>query len=146
MKVILLEEVKKVGKADEIVEVSQGYANNVLFKQNLAVEATKGNLEKLKVKLANDDANYQDDIKEAKKIKTKLESMEFKFKLKEGKGGSVFGSISHKQIHVALTKEGFKIDKRSIHGEPIAHLGYDSVEIQLHKEVVAKIKIKVEGN
>ena len=113
MKVILLEEVKKVGKADEIVEVSQGYANNVLFKQNLAVEATKGNLEKLKVKLANDDANYQDDIKEAKKIKTKLESMEFKFKLKEGKGGSVFGSISHKQIHVALTKEGFKIDKRS---------------------------------
>ena len=70
----------------------------------------------------------------------------FKFTLKEGKGGNVFGSISHKQIHVALTKAGYKIDKRNIHGEPIAHLGYDSVEVQLHKEVVAKIKIKVEGN
>ena len=79
MKVILLEDVKKVGNKDQIVEVSQGYANNVLFKQKLAVEATKGNLEKLNVKLADDNANYQQEVKNAKKLKAELEAKEFKF-------------------------------------------------------------------
>ncbi len=145
MKVILLEDVKKVGKKDDIVEVSQGYANNVLLRQKLGVEADKKNLSKLNTKLANCDKAYKEEIAQAKKEKKKLEAMEFKFTLKEGMGGNVFGSVSTKQVYVALTNAGFKIDKRDIHGDPIAHLGYDQMEINLHKEVVASIKIKVEG-
>jgi large subunit ribosomal protein L9 len=144
MKVILLEDVKNVGKKDQIVEVSQGFANNVLFKQKTAVEATKTSLAKLDARIADDKKNYAQNVEDANKLKEELEAREFVFKLKAGKNGSVFGSISSKQINLALKEAGYNIDKRSIKGDAIAHLGYDKVEVELHKEVIAKLTIKVE--
>ncbi len=144
MKVILLEDVKKVGKKNEIVEVSQGYANNFLFKQNVAVEADKGNMRQLKKRLAEDAKNHELEVAAAEKLKKELESKEFVFKLAAGKNGQVFGSVSSKQINLELKKQGYNIDKRGIKTEPINHLGYDRVKIELHKEVTAEIKIKVE--
>ncbi len=144
MKVILLEDVKKVGKKNDVVEVSQGYANNFLFKQKVAVEADKANMRQLKKRLAADEKQHQADVEAAEKLKKELESKEFVFKLKAGKNGQVFGSISSKQINLELKNQGYKIDKRSIKGDAINHLGYDRVKIELHKEVTAEIKIKVE--
>lgn len=144
MKVILLEDVKKVGKKDEIVEVSQGYANNVLFKKNLAVEADKKNLDKLKRQIEDYEKNDQLNIKNAIKLKEELESKEFVFKLKSGKGGNVFGSISQKQVLTKLKEAGYKFDKKMLFGDAISHLGYDKMSITLHKTVIADIKIKVE--
>lgn len=144
MKVILLEDVKKVGKRNEVVEVSQGYANNFLFKQNVAVEADKANMRALKKRVANEQADYEKTVSDAKALKAELESKEFVFKLKSGKNGQVFGSISSKQINQELKNQGYKIDKRGILGNPINHLGYDKVKIELHKEVIAEIKVKVE--
>ncbi len=145
MKVILLENVLKVGKKDQIVEVSQGYANNCLFKQKLAVEATKTNLKKLKKELDNRTKIYEEEINVAKKLKKELENKEYVFTLKQGVNGNVFGSISNKQINQALLRDGYKIPKHAIIGDPIAHLGYDKVKLQLHKEVICELVIKVEG-
>lgn len=144
MKVILLEDVKKVGKKDEIVEVSQGYYNNCLYKQNLGVEADKTNLKKLKTRLNNAQQTYDLDKKNAEAVKVQIEKTEFKFQLKSGKGGVTFGSISHKQILKALKDAGFAVDKKMIKGDLIAHIGYDKVTVQLHKEVAAEMKILVE--
>lgn len=144
MKVILLEDVKKVGKRNEVVEVSQGYANNFLFKQKLAVEADKPAMRALKKRVASEEASYEAEIQAANDLKSELEAKEFVFKLKSGKNGQVFGSISSKQINEELKKQGYKIDKRGILSDPINHLGYDKVKIELHKEVVAEIKVKVE--
>ncbi len=144
MKVILLEDIRKVGNKNEVVEVSQGYANNFLFKQNLAVEADKSNMRQLKKRLAEDEKKYKKELEAAEKLKKELEAKEFVFNLKAGKNGQVFGSISSKQINLELKKQGYNIDKRSIQGDAINHLGYDRIKIELHKEVVAEIKIKVE--
>ncbi len=145
MKVILLEDVKKVGKKDEVVDVSQGYANNFLFKQNLAVEASKSNMKQLNKKMANQEADYQKEIEEMKKLKAQIERKTFKFTLKIGNNGHVFGSVSTKQLNQALLHEGFKVDKRGILGNPITHLGESTVKLQLHKEVVCDMKIIIEG-
>lgn len=144
MKVILLEDVKKVGKKDEIVEVSQGYAYNFLFKKQLAVEADKSNLATLKKKISQQDSVNAENLEKAKLLKKELEGKEFTFKLKAGSGGNVFGSISHKQIIKELKSQGYTIDKKMLKGEPIAHIGYDKVQLHLHKNVVVDLTIKVE--
>lgn len=144
MKVILLVDVKKVGKKHEIVEVSQGYAQNVLFKGNLAMEADKANMSKLNKIQDNMKQAHDADVKAATSIKKQLENMELVFKLSSGKNGNVFGSVSTKQIAQALKQKGFNIDKKSIKSDGINHMGYDKVTIELHKEVIAELKIKVE--
>lgn len=143
MKVILLQDVKKVGKKDEIVNVKDGYAKNKLIPEGLAVEASKEAMKQLNSKIQKANDEYQHDKEEAVKIKDKLESKEFKFQLKAGKNGEVFGSISSKQIVKKLTDEGFKVDKKMIKSDSISHLGYDRVIVKLHKEVEAEIKILV---
>lgn len=146
MKVILLKDVKKLGKKDEVVNVSDGYANNYLFKNNLAVISTNTSDKKLEEKKAADAAKRAQKLKEAQALKTELEAKEFKFSLKNGKGGSVFGSISSKQVLKKMREEGYnQIDKKMIVSEPISHIGYDKVQIQLHKEVLAEIKVLIEG-
>ncbi len=146
MKVILLKDVKKLGKKDDVVNVSDGYANNYLFKNNLAVASSNTSDKKLEEKKAADAAKRAAKLEEAKKLKTELENKEFKFSLKTGKGGNVFGSISSKQVLKKLREEGYNnIDKKMIVSSPISHVGYDRVEIQLHKEVKAEVKVLIEG-
>ncbi len=146
MKVILLKDVKKLGKKDDVVNVSDGYANNYLFKNNLAVASSNTSDKKLEEKKAADAAKRAAKLEEAKNLKTELESKEFKFSLKTGKGGNVFGSISSKQVLKKLREEGYNnIDKKMIISSPISHVGYDRVQIQLHKEVLAEVKVLIEG-
>lgn len=146
MKVILLEDVKKLGKRDEVVEVSDGYANNYLFKHNLAVAMSTGSDKKLQAKKADQEQKRQAAIAVAEELKTELESKEFVFNLKTGANGNVFGSVTSKQIIAKLRMEGYHgVDKKMIISEPIAHVGYDKAVLQLHKDVTAEIKILIKG-
>ncbi len=146
MKVILLEDVKKVGKKDEIVEVSQGYGNNFLIKNNKAVEADEKNLENLKTKLENKNQAYIADVKKAEEVKSKLEKEKFEFHLNSGKNGNVFGKISTKQIAKKLQESGYDIDRKNVLSEGVNHLGEEKVKVKLHKEVIATINIEVIGD
>ncbi len=146
MKVILLKDVKKLGKKDEVVNVSDGYANNYLFKNNLAVASSNTSDKKLAEKKAEQAAKAAAKLEEAKVLKAELERKELEFKLKSGANGNVFGSVSAKQVLGKLRTEGYKnIDKKMIVSGPIAHLGYDKVLIQLHKEVQAEVKVLIKG-
>lgn len=146
MKVILLKDVKKLGKKDEIVNVSDGYANNYLLKNNLAVASSSTSDKKLKEKKAMEAAKRAEKVAQAEALKKELEAKEFKFKLKTGVSGNVFGSITSKQVITKLRFEGYKdIDKKMVVSEPIAHVGYDKVKLQLHKEVLAEITVLIEG-
>ena len=142
MKVILLQDVKKQGKKDEIIDVADGYAKNFLIKNGLAVAATKEAKNILQKDL---DKRAQDEealIMECKKLGDKLSKEELKFKVKTGEQDRVFGNVSIKQIHEMLVKMGYNIDKKKIHlNNPLSSLGTHLVEIELHKKV--KINIKV---
>ena len=143
MKVILLEDVKNVGKKDQIVEVADGYARNFLIKGHLAVQATKTSQGIL------DNQRLQEDLKEKQKfadanaLKAKLETLKLTFQVKAGGDGKVFGSISSKQIAENLQKNyGILIDKRKIvDNGPINTLGLSKIKIDLHKNVIAEITV-----
>lgn len=145
MKVIMLEDVKKVGKKDEIIEVSQGYANNFLIRQKKAVEATPENLKNLEFTLGKRQEKRNEEIEKAKKVKKELEAKKFEFKLKLGNNGNVFGKISTKEIVKHLKEEGFEVDRKKIKTDGINHLGDEKVDIELDKEVIATIKITIIG-
>lgn len=142
MKVILLQDVKKQGKKDDIINVSDGYAHNYLIKNGLAVaytETSKNVLDK-QIQKRNDDEEKL--VERLNQIKSKLENKEFKFKVKTGKEDQVFGSISTKQIADELKKQGFDIDKKKIKTTTdLATLGTHNVEIDLHKRVKFEIKV-----
>lgn len=145
MKVILLQDVKKQGKKDDIIEVSDGYANNFLIKNKLAVMYTKKSSEILNNDLKDRELKEQEHIKECEELKKKIEKLTLKFKVKTGSNDRVFGHISSKQISDELKKYDMIIDKRmiDIQGD-INTLGVYEVPINLHKKVCAKVKIMVE--
>lgn len=145
MKVILLKDVKGKGKKGDVVEVSVGYANNFLFKQNLAEEATPGNLKALKARKQKDKQAEQQEKNEAVQLKDKLEKITVELKAKSGEGGRLFGSITSKQIAEALKKHHkVKVDRRKIELEqPIRALGHSNVPVKLHPEVTGTIKVHV---
>ena len=144
MKVILLKDVKKQGKKDEIITVSDGYAQNYLIKNGLAVKYTSGSKNILDKELEIKDQKEQELINNCENIKNKLSKLEFNFKVKVGKNGKVFGTISSKQIAEELTKHNINIDKKSIViNEPISTLGVHLIDINLHKKVRGQIKIIV---
>ena len=142
MKVILLQDVKKQGKKDDIINVSDGYANNFLIKNGLAVpytEKSKSVLDK-QIQKRNDDEDKL--VASLNEIKKKLENKELRFKVKTGKEDQVFGTVSTKQISEELKKLGFDIDKKKIKTSTnLDVLGTHIVEIELHKKVKFEIKV-----
>lgn len=144
MKVILLQDVKKQGKKDDILEVSDGYATNFLIKNKLAVPYSKKSKEVLENELENKRQDEEKTILECEQIAKEIRKKELVFALKSGKDGKTFGSISSKQINEELRKLGYSIDKKCIHvKDPIDSLGCHEVEIELHKKVKFNITIKI---
>lgn len=145
MKVILKADIKGVGKKDEVINASDGYARNFLFPKNLAVEANAENLAKLKSK--NESIAYQKDQEKeaAKKTAEKLSKILLKIQVKAGENGKIFGGVSTKEISENLNKEyGIKIDKKKIDlKETIKELGSKTIEIKLYEGVIGKLKIDV---
>ena len=142
MRVIFRQDVKGVGKKDEIKEVKDGYAINFLIKKNLAVVANQENLDILKKEQAIRKENHDKAKKEAMEEKAKLEKLVLTFKVKTGEGDRVFGSVSQKQIKEELDKRGLNIDKKKIMIDtPISTLGYHFVKIELHKEVIGEVDV-----
>lgn len=142
MKVILLQDVKKQGKKDQIINVSDGYANNFLIKNGLAIPATEESKKKLNKELEVRKQNELEYIEEMKRLKDKLANINLSFQVKTGAQDRVFGNVSSKQIHEELKKNGYDIDKKKIIvNNPIDVLGTHNVQIELHKEVMATIKV-----
>ena len=144
MKVILLQDVKKQGKKDDIIDVSDGYAKNFLIKNKLAVPAStkaKEVLQDQKDKRAHDEELL---IEECNKLKERILKEKFEFKVKTGEGDKVFGTVSIKQIHSKFQSLGYNIDKKCIHiTTPITSLGQTQVEIELHKKVKFNIIVSL---
>lgn len=147
MKVILKENIKSIGKKDEIINVSDGYARNYLFAKNLAVEANNANLAKLKSK--QDSEKYKKNVEkeEAQKIADKMEKIKLQFKVKSGENGKVFGGVSSKEIAEKLEKDySIKVDKKKIElKETIKTLGITKVQIKLYEGVIGTLKVEVLG-
>ena len=145
MKVILLQDVKNVGKKDDIVEVNDGYARNVLLRKGLGVEASKKAVNDLKLKKANEDRVAKEKLLEAKKFAEELREKEVILKMKVGEGGRTFGAVSTKEIAEAAKKQlGYDLDKKKMHTEPIKTLGVHNIEEKVHPKVTATLKVKVQ--
>ena len=145
MKVILKENIKSIGKKDEIINVSDGYARNYLFTKNLAVEATRENLTKLKGKKDSELFKKNNEIEAAKSVAKKMEKMRLQFKIKTGENGKVFGGISSKEIAEKLESEyEIKVDKKKIElKDSLKTIGITKVEIKLYEGVVGIINIEL---
>lgn len=143
MKVILLNDVKKQGKKGEIKEFADGFAN-FLIKKGDATPLTKSSVYRLNEENKEKKKKHDEDVKEANKIKNKLEQMTLTIKAKVGKMDKMFGSISTKQICTALENQGIDVDRKKIvMDHEISSLGSHFVKIGLHKEVTANLKINV---
>ncbi len=147
MKVILKQDVKKVGKKGEVVEVSDGYARNFLIARGLAVAETKTSREILASQKEEEKQLDAQKEKEARELAAKFEKMTLDFHINSGEEGRVFGSVSTKQIAEELNKQGIKIDKRKIlDTSPINTLGVTNVRVELHKNVIGTIRVKLIGS
>lgn len=147
MKVILIEDVKSLGKKGETVTVSDGYARNMLFPKKLAVEATARNINDLKLKKAHEEKVAKEQLEAAKAFAAQLAEAQVTVSVKTGEGGRTFGSVSNKEIaEAAKAQLGFEIDKKKIQmSNPIKAVGTTSVSIKLHPKVTAELKVVVEG-
>ena len=144
MKIILLKDVKGQGKKDDIIDVSDGYANNYLIKNKLGVRYSETSKKILDTQIKERQDNEDALVKELSLIKDKLNDSTITFKVKTGVQDKVFGTISSKQISDELNKKGYKIDKKCIFiTNPIDSLGTHKVSIKLHKKVEFKININL---
>ena len=147
MKVILLQDVKSLGKKGEIVNVNDGYARNFILKKNLGLEATGKNLNDLKLQQQNAAKVAKEKLETAQALAKDLEDKSITVKIQAGVEGKVFGSISSKEIALEAKKQlGMDIDKKKIViPDAIKSLGTYNVNIKLHKDVVGKLAVKVEA-
>ena len=145
MKVILLEDVKSLGKKGEIVNVSDGYARNFVLPKKLGVEANAKNMNDLKLQKANADKVAQQQLEAAQELAKVLETKEVVLTMKSGEGGRAFGSVSAKEIAQAAKEQcGLELDKKKIQlPEAIKALGVYEVGVKLHTKVLGKLKVKV---
>ena len=144
MKVILLKDVKKQGKKDDIIEVSDGYGMNYLIKNGLAVAATKTSTKILSNELDKRKQEEEKLIKEMQEIRDKIIRENITFKVKTGAMDKVFGNVSSKQIAESLNKMGYKVDKKQIQIDaPLDTLGVHNVTIELHKKVRFNIRVNL---
>ncbi len=145
MKVILLADVKGVGKKEQIINVSEGYAKNFLFPKNLAVEANAGNMKKLDNKHKLEAQQAQEALDAAKAMAEKLEALSINIKVKIGNNGKLFGAVTNKEISAALKEQqGVDIDKKKIVlNDAIKTTGEKEVSVKLHPKVTAKLKVLV---
>ncbi|MCF6096285.1 50S ribosomal protein L9 [Thermovorax subterraneus] len=145
MKVILLQDVKTLGKKGDLVNVADGYARNFLFPKNLAVEATPGNLAKLEEEKKAKEKKLARQKMEAEEMADKIKKCSVMLKVKAGAQGKLYGSINSKNIADALKEQyGIDIDKRKIQlDEPIKAFGSYEVPVKLHPEVEAKLVVRV---
>ena len=147
MKVIYLQDVKGSGKKGEVKNVSDGYANNFLIKKGLAVPATNDNMNVLKNKNASEEHKRQVELDNANELKGKIEGKEIVIVTKGGEGGKLFGSITSMDIAEGIKKDlKVEIDKRKILlKDNIKLAGVYEVEVKLHKDVTAKIKVNIKS-
>lgn len=145
MKVILKQDIKGVGKKDQVINAADGYARNFLFPKNLAVPADTGNMNNLKAK--NESAEYRkgEDLKEAKQIAEKMKTITVKISVKAGENGRLFGAVTAKEIAEALKKDfGIEVDKKKVLlQESIKVAGATKVDIKLNEGVVASVQVMV---
>ena len=145
MKVILLEDVKALGKTGDLVEVNNGYARNFILPKKLGVEATGKNINDLKLQKAHQDKVAAEQLAAAKALAEDLAEKSVEVKMKVGEGGKTFGAISTKEIAAAAKEQlDMELDKKKISvDEPIKSLGVHNVKIKLHPKVTATLKVKV---
>ncbi len=144
MKVILLEDVKSVGKKGELVELKEGYARNFIIPKKLGVEATDANMNTLKLQKRNEEKVAKEQLEAAQAMAAEIEQMT---ELKAGEGGKIFGSVSSKEIAKAVTDQyGKEIDKKKLQlADTIKTVGMHEVTVKLHPKVSAKLKVQVES-
>ena len=144
MKVVLLQDVKALGKKGDVVEVSEGYARNFLLGRKYAVEATAANLNTLKLQKANADKIAAQQLAEAQETADKLSKVSVTVAIKAGGNGKAFGSVSSKEIAQALEDQGVVIDKKKIVlPDAIKEFGKYDVKVKLHKDVAATVNVNV---
>lgn len=147
MQVILLEDVKALGKKGEVVNVSDGYARNFILPKKLGLEATPKNLNDLKLQKATEAKLAQEILEQAQALAKEIESKSILLKIKSGEGGRTFGSVSTKEIAIALKEQlGYDIDKKKlVLNDPIKNMGTYTVPVKLHPKVTAELKVKVDS-
>jgi len=145
MKVILLQDVKGVGKKDQMIEAADGYVRNFLLPKKLAVEATKANIASLESKKKSAEQQRVKELEDARAMKAMLESKTIKISQKTGEGGRLFGSVTNKEVAQALKdQENIEIDRKKITiTDAIKKVGEYHAEIKLHTDVAAKLKLEI---
>ena len=147
MKVILLEDVKSLGKKGEVVKVSDGYARNLLFPKKLGIEATAKNMNELKLKNQHAEKIAQENLEAAKALAEEIGTKEVTVAIKTGEGGKTFGSVSSKEIAAAAKEQiGMELDKKKLQLPEggLKSLGVYEVGIKLHPQVTAELKVIVQ--
>lgn len=145
MKVILIQDVKSLGKKGDVVEVNDGYARNYVLPKKLGLEANSRNMNDLKLQKANDEKVAKEQLDAAKKFAAEMENDEVVVSIKAGEGGRTFGSVSTKEIAAAYKEQcGKEIDKKKIQlPDAIKSFGVYEVGVKLHPKVTGKLKVKV---
>lgn len=145
MEVILLQDVKSLGKKGEKVTINDGYARNFILPKKLGLEANAKNLNDLKLQKANEEKMAKEQFEAAKALKVEVEKTPVRLTIKTGEGGRLFGSVSSKEIAQAVKQQlGLDIDKKKmVLQEPIKTLGSHIVQVKLHRDVVADLTVSV---